>query len=173
MFVLTFYQDIYLSFLFLFRLVTLLLSDFTSRTSLRLFLQILFLSSSRPLKNQDIHRSKNYSRSTIVHANSCQQGNKVNIKGIYNFKRQMNRPKYAIVKTTDSKADLSSISSSSKGFECRLCVIQAPSIRTRIFFNPLFFLSFGESGIRIRNFFNPLSRMEIFEYTMNQQSCGH
>ena len=92
----------------------------------------------------------------------------------------MNRPKYAIVKTTDSKADVSSISPSSKGFECGLCVIQAPSIRIRIFFNPLFFLCgfdfrlhvSDESGIRIRNFFNPLSRMEIFEYTMNQQSCG-
>ena len=92
----------------------------------------------------------------------------------------MNRPKYAIVKTTDSKADVSSISPFSKGFECGLCVIQAPSIRIRIFFNPLFFISgfgfrphvSGESGIRIRNFLNPLSRMEIFEYAMNPESCG-
>ena len=30
----------------------------------------------------------------------------------------MNRPKYAIVKTTDSKDDVSSISPSSKGLEC-------------------------------------------------------
>ena len=48
-------------------------------------------------------------------------------------------------------------------------VIQAPSIRIRIFFNPLFFLSgfgfrphvSGESCIRIRNFLNPLSIMEF------------
>ena len=47
-------------------------------------------------------------------------------------------------------------------------------------FNPLFFLSgfgfrpqvSGESGIRIRKFLNPLSIMEIFEYTMNRESCG-
>ena len=51
----------------------------------------------------------------------------------------MNRPKYAIVKTTDSKADVSSISPSSKGLECGLCLIQAPSIRIRIFFNHYFF----------------------------------
>ena len=92
----------------------------------------------------------------------------------------MNRPKYAIVKTTDSKADVSSISPFSKGFECGLCVIQTPSIRIRMFLNPLFFLSgfgfrphvSGESCIRIRNFLNPLSRMEIFEYAMNPESCG-
>ena len=37
----------------------------------------------------------------MVYVNSCQQVNKVNIKGIYNFKKQINRPKYTIVKTTD------------------------------------------------------------------------
>ena len=30
----------------------------------------------------------------------------------------------------------------------------------------------GESGIRIRNFWNPLSRVEIFEYATNRESCG-
>ena len=29
----------------------------------------------------------------------------------------------------------------------------------------------GESGVRIRNFLNPLSRVEIFEYAVNPQSC--
>ena len=65
-------------------------------------------------------------------------------------------------------------------FSCHLQQIQAPSIRIRIFFNPLFFLSgfgfrphvSGESCIRIRNFLNRLSRMEIFEYAMNLESCG-
>ena len=28
------------------------------------------------------------------------------------------------------------------------------------------------AGIWIRNFFNSLSRMEIFEYAMNPESCG-
>ena len=48
-----------------------------------------------------------------------------------------------------------------------------------IFESPLFFfgngfrpLLSGESGIRIRNFFNPLSRVEIFEYALNPESCG-
>ena len=30
----------------------------------------------------------------------------------------------------------------------------------------------GESGIRICNFLNPLSRVEIFAYAMNPESCG-
>ena len=30
----------------------------------------------------------------------------------------------------------------------------------------------GESGIRTRNFLNPLTRVEIFEYAMNSESCG-
>ena len=29
-----------------------------------------------------------------------------------------------------------------------------------------------ESGIRICNVLNPLSKVEIFEYAMNQESCG-
>ena len=55
----------------------------------------------------------------------------------------------------------------------------APSARIRTFFNPQLFLPgygfrphiFGESGIRIRNVLNPLFRVEIFEYTMNPESC--
>ena len=30
-----------------------------------------------------------------------------------------------------------------------------------------------ESGLWIRNFFNPLSRVGMFEYAMNTESCGH
>ena len=30
----------------------------------------------------------------------------------------------------------------------------------------------GESGIQIRNFLNPPSRVEIFEWAMNEESCG-
>ena len=49
-------------------------------------------------------------------------------------------------------------------------VIDAPSTLIRIFFNPQLFLS-GESRIRIRNFLDPLSRVEIFGYAMNPESC--
>ena len=76
--------------------------------------------------------AKTFIFQTIVYFNTCQQVNQVIIKGIYSFKRKMNRPKYAIVKTTDSKADVSSVSPSSKGFESGLCVIQASSIRIRM-----------------------------------------
>ena len=48
------------------------------------------------------------------------------------------------------------------------------------FFNPQLYLSgygfcphvSGKSGILIGQFFNPLSRVEIFEWAMNQESCG-
>ena len=49
------------------------------------------------------------------------------------------------------------------------------------FFNPqLFLFGYGfrphgvpdESGIQIRNFLNPISRVEIFEYAMNPDSCS-
>ena len=58
---------------------------------------------------------------------------------------------------------------------------QAPSTRILIFLNPQLFLCgygfrphvSGESGRRIcKNFFNPHSRVEIFEYAMNPESCG-
>jgi len=53
-----------------------------------------------------------------------------------------------------------------------------PFTRIRIFLNPQLFLSgynfsphvSGESEIRIRYFLNPLSRVEIFEYTVNPES---
>ena len=58
---------------------------------------------------------------------------------------------------------------------CQACATQAPSTRIRISLNPqLFLCGFGfrshvssESSKRIRNSLNPLSRMEIFEYAMN------
>ena len=37
-------------------------------------------------------------------------------------------------------------------------------------FNPQLFLS-SESRIRIRNFLDPLSRVEIFGYAVNPESC--
>ena len=55
----------------------------------------------------------------------------------------------------------------------------APFTRIRIFLTLQLFLSgfgcrphvAGESAIRIRNFLNPLSRVEMFEYATNPQSC--
>ena len=57
---------------------------------------------------------------------------------------------------------------------------QAPSTRIPIFLNPQLFLCgygfrphvSGESGRKICEFFNPHSRVEIFEYVMNPESCG-
>ena len=56
---------------------------------------------------------------------------------------------------------------------------EVPSTRIRIFLNPQLFLSrcgfrphvSGESGTG-SDFLNPLSRVEIFEYAMNPESCG-
>ena len=57
---------------------------------------------------------------------------------------------------------------------------QAPSTRIPIFLNPQLFLCgygfrphvSGESGRKICEFLNPHSRVEIFEYAMNPESCG-
>ena len=59
-------------------------------------------------------------------------------------------------------------------------VNKASSTCIRIFLNPQLFLSgygfrphvSGESDKWIRNFLNHVSRVEIFEYVMNPESCG-
>ena len=64
-------------------------------------------------------------------------------------------------------------------FETWLNIPSLKCLIQRFYESAIFLCGFGfrpyvsaESGIRIRNFLNPLSRVEIFEYAMNPESCG-
>ena len=63
--------------------------------------------------------------------------------------------------------------------QVQLAFVKAPFTRNRLFFNPLGPDTFHQekikqfkSSMQIRNLFHPLSRVEIFEYAINAESCG-